>query len=304
MTVSVYEGLPGSGKSYDAVRKVLSNLELKRRVITNIDGMQKESQRLTIQHYLDLDDNEIDKLLIYLDDDKIQKFWEYTTTGDLVVVDEAQNFFNSRDWQKDSNRQIGKWASEHRKSGNDVIFITQDMVHIESSVRRVVEWVYRYKKLNMFGGAVQKKYIRFVYYGQNSEPLGKKVCTYDSKIFKCYSSFFVDNTKEIGIEKPHNVLKHPIFFFIPVVLIAFVYFFMHSSFMTGDLFGSKKVMSSVEKKEQKIPDHKIKQSVSMSSFLPPAVGEALPVTQVEEKKFVGMVNGKQIFSTKGIIYLK
>lgn len=174
MTIYCYEGLPGSGKSYDAARKIISQLLKGRRVVTNIDGMQQEYQQNAIKHYFDIDDFDLDDTLKYIDSEQVPEFWEHSSPGDLIVIDEAQNFFNSRDWQSKNNRALGKWASEHRKRGNDLILITQAMEGIESSVRRLVEWCYRYKKLNMFGGAIQKKYIRFAYYGQTLDPLGKK----------------------------------------------------------------------------------------------------------------------------------
>ena len=291
MTISCYEGLPGSGKSYDATRKLLSNLATGRRILTNIDGLQEDRQRTTIQHYYNMDDQQIMDNLVHLDDEQVTNFWEYTQPGDLIVIDEAQNFFNSRDWQSTTNRELGKWASEHRKRGNDVIFISQDMAGIESSVRRLVEWVYRYKKLNMFGSAVQKKYVRFAYYGQSEKPLRKKICTYDQKIFACYSSFFKDGTKELGIEKPVNILRHPIIYAIPVLLIIFVYFFSQSSFVTGDLFGSKAIAQSVS-----LPEIENPQLETELISGPVDAIEAQPDHSPEPEiiKILGVVNGKQI----------
>lgn len=299
MTISCYEGLPGSGKSYDAVRKLLDSLKAGRRVLTNIDGVQHEKQRITIQHYMDLQKDELDKLLIYLPKDKVSKFWEYTENGDIIFIDEAQNFFNSRDWQTDTNRNLGRWASEHRKRGNDVVFITQDMAGIESSVRRIVEWVYRYKKLNMFGSAIQKKYIRFAYYGQGAEPLGKTICTYDKKIFACYSSYFADGTKELGIEKPVNVLKHPVILAIPVMIGIFIYFFSNSSIVTGDYFGQKAIVESFA--VDNIEEKEIKRVPSKMSIRP-----GLNSKSNDEILIVlGVVNGKKIIQNQsGSIYLR
>ncbi len=46
-----------------------------------------------------------------------------------------------------------------------------------------------------------------------------------------------------------NILKHPVFFAIPIVLIFTLYmFFGKSSFATGDLFGAKTVLAKAEKK--------------------------------------------------------
>lgn len=261
MTIYCYEGLPGSGKSYDASRKILSQLILGRRIITNIDGMQLKNCQEAIKHLIDIDDYELWDKLIHINNDQVinikstgkgrdkeyyihDAFWLHACPGDLIVIDEAQNFFNSRDWQAVGNREFGKWASEHRKRGNDLILITQAMEGIESSVRRLVEWCYRYKKLNMLGLFGKNKYMRFALYGQSMEPLGKKKCTYDPRIFNCYSSYFEEEIKEKGAETPPNIFRHPIFFIIPVLLVVFLYVFKDSSIATGDLFGTEAAMES------------------------------------------------------------
>ena len=100
---------------------------------------------------------------------------------------------------------------------------------------------------------MQKKYICYSYAGDDThcQPLVKKVKTYHPVIFKCYKSYVADDVKEVSIRNHVNVLKHPIFFIIPVVFGVTLYlFFGHSSFATGDLFGTKKVMHQyTEQKE-------------------------------------------------------
>ena len=149
--ISCYEGLPGAGKSYDAMRKLLDNLAQGRRILTNISGPDQEAKQEIIKHFLNLDDSQLKNNLVALQDDQVTQFWDHTKPGDLIIIDEAQNFFNARDWQTKSNREFGKWASEHRHIGVDLILITQNVERIESSVRSLIEFTYRYKKLNMFG---------------------------------------------------------------------------------------------------------------------------------------------------------
>ena len=248
--ISCYEGLPGAGKTYDAMRKLLDNLAQGRRILTNISGPDQEEKQEIIKHFLNLEDSYLQSNLVALPDHQVTEFWEHTKPGDLIIIDEAQNFFNSRDWQTKTNRAFAKWASEHRHMGVDLILITQNVERIESSVRSLVEFTYRYKKLNMFGNLVKKKYIRFCYYGPSLDQIGQKTCSYDPKIFKCYKSYFKDGTQEIGIEKPANILKHPIFYAIPVVLGLFIYFLSQSSLLSGDLFGTQSIADAIEEKKQ------------------------------------------------------
>jgi len=283
--ISCYEGLPGAGKTYDAMRKLLDNLAQGRRILTNISGPGQEEKQEIIKHFLNLDDSQLKKNLVALQDHQVAEFWDHTEPGDLIIIDEAQNFFNARDWQTKTNRAFGKWASEHRHIGVDLILITQNVERIESSVRSLIEFTYRYKKLSMFGDWIKKKYVRFCYYGPTLDQIGQKTCTYDPKIFKCYKSYFKDGTKEIGIEKPANILKHPIFYAIPLVLCLFIYFLSQSSLLTGDLFGTQAI---AEKKQNALTEGR-------QLDPPDNPAQADPLA---DYLIVGVINSKKIMKSK------
>lgn len=287
--ISCYEGLPGAGKTYDAMRKLLDNLSQGRRILTNISGPDQEEKQEIIKHFLNFEDSQLKEKLVALPDHQVTEFWNHTNPGDLVIIDEAQNFFNSRDWQTKANRAFGKWASEHRHLGVDLILITQNVERIESSVRSLIEFTYRYKKLNMFGNLVKKKYIRFCYYGPTLDQIGQKTCSYDPKIFKCYKSYFKDGTKEIGIESPVNILKHPIFYAIPVVLGLFIYFLSQSSLLSGDLFGTRAIADSIEAKKQQ----------SLADARQPEINDGQsPADPLSDYSIVGIINSKNILKSK------
>jgi len=296
--ISCYEGLPGAGKTYDAMRKLMDNLFQGRRILTNISGPDQEEKQEIIKHFLNFEDSQLKENLVALQDHQVTEFWEHTKPGDLVIIDEAQNFFNSRDWQTKTNRAFGKWASEHRHMGVDLVLITQNIERIESSVRSLNEFTYRYKKLNMFGNLVKKKYVRFCYYGPTLDQIGQKTCSYDAKIFKCYKSYFKDGTKEIGIEKPANILKHPIFYAIPFVLGLFIYFLSQSSLLSGDLFGTQAISDSIEEKRQKslaegrLPDTSDQQPGDSRH------GNLGPDDPLADYLLVGVVNSKRILKSK------
>ncbi|MEH0021004.1 MAG: zonular occludens toxin domain-containing protein [Desulfobacter sp.] len=289
--ISCFEGLPGAGKTYDAMRKLLANLGRGRRVVTNISGLENEDKQEIIKHHMDFDDAQIKDLLRFLDDTQVSEFWKYAEPGDLIIIDEAQNFFNSRDWQTKTNREFGKWASEHRHLGIDVVLITQNVERIESSVRSLVEFTYRYKKLNMFGNLLSKKYIRFCYYGPSLDLVGKKTCSYDQKIFMCYKSYFTDGTKEIGIEKPANILKHPIFYALPLVICLFVYFLSQSSLLSGDLFGTQAIADA----SAELQPNELVTEPQTAAF---HSADSMPVNPLKDYTLMGIVNAKKIMKSK------
>ncbi len=253
-----YVGTPGSGKTYEAVLCILENLKKGRVVYTNIDGLEMPICREMIKNVCDLSDLAIEKQLKILEPGQLDNFWNHIEPKCLVVIDEVQKVFSSREWQSEKNKHFGFWASTHRHNGFDVILITQNPERVDSAVRGLFEWTYLFRKVNFFGSAVQKKYICYSYAGDETQgaPLVKKVKTYHPLIFRCYKSYVADDVKEQSIRSHVNVLKHPVFFAIPIVFGLTLYMiFFKSSFATGDLFGTKKVMSQYQEqaKQQAAP---------------------------------------------------
>ena len=240
-----FAGTPGSGKTYEAVKKILDNLQWGRVVYTNIDGIMDPSCQEMIKTTCGLSDLAIKKQLHYLEESQVPEFWMHVEPGSLIVLDEVQKVFSSREWQTAKNNMFASWASTHRHQGFDLVLISQAVERIDSAVRALYEWTYVFRKMNFFGSAVQKKYICYAYGGDDTggDPLKKTVRTYDQTVFACYKSYVTKDVKELGVMQHVNVLKHPVFFAIPIVLAFTLYMlFSKSSFATGDLFGTDKVM--------------------------------------------------------------
>lgn len=273
-----FVGTPGSGKSYEAVKKIIDNLRIGRCVCTNIDGMDLPECQEYIKNLLGMDDFIFHTKFRYLQKDEILRFWETETIitpafirdfdndvfedqitetqelicpkGSLIVIDEAHKHFNARDWNvtdkdgRNPNKLLGDWASTHRHLGYDLVLITQHIDKVDKQVRTLTEWTYFFRKVNFFGGAVQKKYLCYSYSGDDHDgkPLAKNVRTYSPDIFPCYQSYSAADAKEVGFMAHTNILKHPVFYAIPVVLCTVLYmFFSKSSFASGDIFGVNKV---------------------------------------------------------------
>jgi len=247
-----FAGTPGSGKTYEAVQKILDNLQWGRIVFTNIDGITDPPCLEMIKSYCGLSDLALKKQLHFLEEGQIADFWMHVIPGSLIVLDEVQKVFGSREWQTAKNNAFASWASTHRHNGFDVVLISQAVERIDSAVRALFEWTYVFRKVNFFGSAVQKKYLCYSYGGDDTtgSPLKKSVRTYNPQVFLCYKSYVAKDVKELGIMQHVNVLKHPVFFAIPVVLFFTLYMlFGKSSLATGDLFGSKQAMTAYQQKK-------------------------------------------------------
>ena len=275
-----FQGTPGSGKSYDVVKKIHDNLKKGRVVYTNVDGMNDEDCRANLQHILGFDDYEMSRQLIWLESHQIKDFWNHCKDRSLIVIDEIQNFFSNRDWNSDANKGFCTWASTHRHNGYDLIMVTQHIERVDKAVVALVQWTYNYVKNDFMGAAFSNNYMVKVFSGDNvnGKPFAKHHHTYDKKFFKCYKSYVSADIKEQGIMKRVNIFKHPIFFIIPVVLCFTIYMiFFKSSLGTGDIFGNKKMQKASV------------QRVAVASVVKPVApaGYVLPAPRViEYKEFV------------------
>ena len=258
--ITFFTGTPGSGKTYEAVSKIVINLKLGRKVYTNIDGMEDDRCHEALKTLTGLDDMQFAEQFHHLGsyvNKEPQKvpvpggkinlacFWEYCDPGSLIVMDEVQKIFSAQDTRADHNVSFADWASTHRHNGYDLIIITQVAERVVIGVRSLTEWNYVFRKVNFFGGAVQRKYLCNSYAGESTggQPLKKSVRTYNGKIFLCYKSYMSKDIKEQGFMTHVNILNHPIFFAIPLVLGVCLYMvFFKSSFATGDIFGAEKAM--------------------------------------------------------------
>lgn len=269
-----YEGTPGSGKSYDAVRKVLDNLKLGRTVYSNIDGLDDPEKREFIKLYTGLDDYDLGTKLICFHARQVYDIYPTVKSGALLVIDEAHKWFNSRNWQKPENTAFADYCSEHRHFGIDILLITQDINKVDAQVRSNIEWTYRYKKINFVGRLISNSYLCHAFQEDGSgKPLKTIRKQYEKRIFQCYKSYVAKEMKEQGIQKNTNILFHPIFYVLPVLLIGFVYLFSQSGFAKGQIIpgASKAVANLKEKKTVEGQDNET------ASVVPPVVSEAVPV---------------------------
>lgn len=350
--IMFYCGLPGSGKSYEAVRLIIDNLRLGRVVCTNIDGMDNETNQEYIKNLANLSEYDFRRNFVFLTKADVLQFWKtkkevvendidgklirferespVCPLGSMIVIDEAHLHFNSRDFQNKENRSLADWASTHRHHGYDVVFITQNIDKVEKQVRTLTQWTYLFRKVDFLGAAVKKKYMRYAYSGDDHSgpPLSKNVRTYEAKYFPCYQSHASSDVKELGIMKHVNILKHPIFFAIPVVLCFCIYMFSKSSFASGDLFGTKKRLADAGAKIERQraassvpapiaapPLQAVQRPVSSASFAPsmpafrPVSSSAVPVQSMAQapdaRRVVGVIScgssRKYLLSTGQIV---
>ena len=237
-----FMGWPGGGKSYDAMNKILDNIQLGRNVYTNIDGCDDKVCQEHHKAITGLSDLDYQTTFHFLTKEQVFHFWDFVKPGSLIVIDEIHNFFGNRDWDTQKNKDFVEWASTHRHYGFDLVMLTQHLEKVDKHVRSCTEWTYEYRKINFLGSFIKNRYIVYSYQGDSTESrcINKRTKSYIRNIFGCYKSYVTMDMKEQGFMKHVNILKHPVFFAIPIVLAFALYMVFHSSLFSGDLFGTKK----------------------------------------------------------------
>ena len=153
MAILLYSGTPGSGKSLHAAKTITDWFKKGKPVISNFELNLTKFPKA--QHiYVEDDDLTPDYLVQfsreYFQGRKLSKKDEDTI---LLVVDECQLLFNSRDYQKKDRKTWIKFFSTHRHLGYHVVLIAQMDKMLDKQIRGVIEYEYIHRKLSNFGKA-------------------------------------------------------------------------------------------------------------------------------------------------------
>lgn len=150
------EGMPGSGKSLDAMQHILDSLNAGRTIITNIHGINHKA----ISEHLAIPLPTVERLLISLvppdgldEDDKVRwikaEFLKSQVPDCLWIWDEINQF-----WPPDRQPLPAEWSkfiTEHRHLGIDVLVMGQDLAEMHSTWRKRLQRYTRFTKLDMQG---------------------------------------------------------------------------------------------------------------------------------------------------------
>ncbi len=196
MSIWLYTGTPGSGKSYHAARDIVGRLRKGGALIANFPVNEQAVRRCKSKvEYWDNSELSAERLVAYaLEHHEIGKEGQC-----LVVIDECQIIFNCRDFgRKDRNAWVQLFA-QHRKLGFNFILITQQDRMIDKQIRGLIETEVKHRKLNNYGlgGNIlslltlgRTWFIAIEYwYGGNKLKLGYETFAYNKRFEQVYDSY-------------------------------------------------------------------------------------------------------------------
>lgn len=156
MSIHIYTGVPGSGKSAHAAMDI--RLALTRRyprpVIANFPlapDAPVNPQRLAYYNYIPNEDMSAKVIT-----DIARDYWAtadeaFSEDHILLVLDECQLLFNSRTWNSRDRMQYLEFLSQSRKFGIKVILIAQATKMVDNQFRMLIEVEHNHRRLLGFG---------------------------------------------------------------------------------------------------------------------------------------------------------
>lgn len=146
--IRLYSGTPGSGKSLHNARDVINRSRFGKPVIGNFPcdlSRFKKANYTYVPNYKLTPDYLINYSRTFFQGKKIKE------GSILLVIDECQLMFNSRDWQQKGRSDWLSFFSQHRKYGFDVTLIAQFDRMIDRQIRGVIEYEFIHRKLSNYG---------------------------------------------------------------------------------------------------------------------------------------------------------
>jgi len=121
LMIIFHEGLPGSGKSYEAaINQIIPALMKGRMVYAYIEGLNHEKFAEVTGLHLEV----INNLLHQLTKEQVRDVQNHVLNDSLVLLDELQDFFPAEKSKLDPG--ITEFVTQHRHRGIDIVCMGQD----------------------------------------------------------------------------------------------------------------------------------------------------------------------------------
>ena len=145
MTIYLYTGVPGSGKSMHVQNEILWQSVRKAPAVLNFEIRRPPWVRGEEWPVYRFDEVSPEHLIAI----SRETFKNRCVKEDdiLLVIDEAQLFFNSRNWQQKNRDKWIKFFTQHRKYGYKVVIITQFDKMLDKQIRSLVETRVEHRKM-------------------------------------------------------------------------------------------------------------------------------------------------------------
>ncbi len=141
--MSIYDGTPGTGKSLHVVDDIRSYLRRGCNVIANFDFRYDLMGKRCKGEFLKRVNSDLyypDWVMEYGKLHNVNKDGSVRMGQTLLVIDEAQNLFDARQWNASGRREWNEFFAVHRHYGFDIILITQNIKSLDKRIQANAEF--------------------------------------------------------------------------------------------------------------------------------------------------------------------
>lgn len=151
--ITLYSGTPGSGKSLHLAERLYNrikfhNLPIIGNFATNFEKIKKPKG-----HYLYIDNGDLTpERLINFSNNYSAYIGRRAREGEiLLVIDECQILFNSRDYGRADRKEWCSFFTQHRKLGYEIVLIAQFDRMLDRQIRSLIEYEWIHRKVSNYG---------------------------------------------------------------------------------------------------------------------------------------------------------
>jgi hypothetical protein len=205
--IEIFQGRIGGGKTYNAVLRMARHMSKGGHVFTNIEVNWDGFVILCEKSFGFTPKSEQFHILTTEEIPSVHKFIGSGSSDcpALVVVDEAQLFYNSRDWQK-QDRGLLTFLTQSRKVSVDMIFITQAATNIDKQFRVLCQYVWAFKDMKRFLDWLPFDFIMCLQFDIDARTLLKWYLIRKSKlVFNAYNTNALLKPIDFGGESLRSV---------------------------------------------------------------------------------------------------
>jgi len=192
--VKFYSGTPGSGKSYHMAQEIYRTLRKRRNVIATVgidlDEVSNRGRKKIGEFvYVPMEDLTPEFLCKYA----VKNHDKGVEGQTLLVIDECQIIFDSRQFQQKERRDWVLFFSRHRHLGYEVTLISQKDHMIDRQIRGMFEYEFRHRKVNNYWFLYMLPFTVFVVtlylYGGRHLKMSREFVLYRRKVARIYDSY-------------------------------------------------------------------------------------------------------------------
>lgn len=224
-----HEGLPRSGKSYEATKEhIVPALKKGRKVFARINGLNYEK----IAELAEITVEACQHQLVHITEEQVPTIYQHVENDSLVIIDELQNFFPAG--RAKLSPEITQFVTEHGHRGLDIIAMGQSLADCNNLWRRRTQRKIQFLKLDMVGRENSYKWTAF----QGSldgkgeitfTKINAGVKKYDPAYFGAYLSHQPDTENKDNLQDDRlNILKTSgVKYGIPAAIFAGLFAIYH-----------------------------------------------------------------------------